>query len=61
MGEARRWSKKGCGVPAGEPSGDPAGYVGSLCTTVHLKNEVYKDDWPRKGPGLNEANELYGG
>ena len=24
MGEARRWSKKGCGVTVGEPSGDLA-------------------------------------
>ena len=50
MGEARRWSKKGCGVTVGEPSGDHAGYVGGRCTPVHPKNEVFKYDWPRKGP-----------
>ena len=49
-GEARKWSKKGCGVTVGEPSGDPAGYVGGRCTPVHPKNEVFKYDGPRKGP-----------
>ena len=37
-------------MPVGETSGEPAGYVGDLCSTVHLKNEVFKDDGPRKGP-----------
>ena len=50
MGEARRWSKKGCGVTVGEPSGDIAGHVGGRCTSVHPKNEVFKHDGPRKGP-----------
>ena len=50
MGEARRWSKKGCGVTVGEPSGDLAGYVGGRCAPVHPKNEVFKHDGPRKGP-----------
>ena len=50
MGEARRGSKKGCGVTVWEPSGDLAGYVGGRCTSVHPKNEVFKHDGPRKGP-----------
>ena len=50
MGEARRWSKKGCGVTVGEPSGDPVGYVGGRYTSVYPKNEVFKHDGPRKGP-----------
>ena len=50
MGEARRWSKNGCGVTVWEPSGDLAGYVGGRCTSVHSGNGVYKYDWPRKGP-----------
>ena len=50
MGEARRWSKKGCGVPVGEPSGDLAGHVSGRCTPVHPKKEVYKYEGPRKGP-----------
>ena len=49
-GEERRWSKKGCGVTVGEPSGDPAGYVGGRYTPVYPKNEVYKYGGPRKGP-----------
>ena len=50
MGEARRWSNKGCGVSVGESSGDSAGHVGGCCTPVHPGNEVYKHDGPRKGP-----------
>ena len=50
MGEARRWSKKGCGVTVGGPSGDLAGHVGGRCTPVHPKKVLSKDDGPRKGP-----------
>ena len=50
MGEARRWSKKGCGVTVGEPSGDIAGHVGGRYTSVYPKKEVFKHDGPRKGP-----------
>ena len=38
------------GVTVGEPSGDLAGHVSGRCTPVHPLKELYKDDWPRKGP-----------
>ena len=37
-------------MTVGEPSGDPAGYVGGRCTPVHPEKEVFKHDGPRKGP-----------
>ena len=61
MGEARRWSKKGCGVTVGEPSGDLA--VTLVVDTLRCirRMRCTRTTGPARVHRLKEVVEVYWG